>query len=64
VPRLRPIRAGDVDTSGDTALDDGARDRASFVPVEVGIREIGSRPGGTEGVRFAPVAAQAPTPLS
>ena len=28
VPRLRPIRAGDADTSGDTALDDGGRDRA------------------------------------
>src|SRR5688500_2728947 len=28
VPRLRPIRAGDADTSGDTAFDDGARGRA------------------------------------
>ena len=28
VPRLRPIRAGDADTSGDTDLDDGARGRA------------------------------------
>jgi hypothetical protein len=30
VPRLRPIRAGDVDTSGESDLDDGARDRAQL----------------------------------
>src|SRR5262245_60165038 len=29
VPRLRPIRAGDAGTSGDTDLDDGARGRAA-----------------------------------
>ena len=28
MPRLRPIRAGDADTSGDTDFDDGARGRA------------------------------------
>lgn len=38
VPRLRPIRASDVDTSGDTALDDGARGRAMSL-AEIGIRE-------------------------
>jgi MMP 1-O-methyltransferase len=30
VPRLRPVRAGDTDTSGDTDLDDGARGRAQY----------------------------------
>ena len=31
MPRFRPIRAGDTDTSGDTALDDGARGRACLI---------------------------------
>src|SRR5262245_54630225 len=30
VPRSRPIRAGDADSSGDTDLDDGVRGRASI----------------------------------
>jgi hypothetical protein len=38
VPRLRPIRAGDADTSGETAFDDGARGRALRFPAQVGVR--------------------------
>jgi hypothetical protein len=44
VPRLRPIRAGDVDTSGDADLEDGARDRALSFLAEAGIRYCDSRP--------------------
>ena len=48
MPRLRPIRAGDADTSGDTAFDDGARGRALFSQ-EIAIRErpdLAIRTGG------------------
>ena len=44
VPRLRPIRAGDTDTSGDTDLDDGARGRALVFPAESGIRRARASP--------------------
>src|SRR5688572_30406884 len=37
VPRLRPIRAGDTDTSGETAFDDGARGRAFSLVRKIGI---------------------------
>jgi hypothetical protein len=40
VPRLRPIRAGDVDSSGDVRLEDGARGRAALPREEV-LRESG-----------------------
>ncbi len=52
VPRLRPIRANDADTSGDADLDDGARGRALCFLAEGGIRECGSHPRDTpEGGR-------------